>query len=153
MVCLGNICRSPTAEGVFRSLVQKRGLASFIEVDSAGTSDWHIGEAPDPRTVRSAARRGYDLGAMRGRQVSHHDFPAFDYILAMDSENLRSLMKICPPGYEHRLSLLLSHGPDGRDDVPDPYYSGDEGFELVIDLIESSGSAFLDLLQKKHRFI
>lgn len=150
MVCLGNICRSPTAEGVLRELIKRRGLHSHIRVDSAGTSDWHVGEPPDPRTVSSASRRGYELSSLVGRQVSHGDFEEFDYILAMDKNNFLSLKNVCPPEYYSKLALLLEFGPGERLEVPDPYYSGAAGFELVLDLIEKSGEALLDSIVEKH---
>ena len=153
MVCLGNICRSPTAEGVIKALIQARGLDHCIEVDSAGTSSWHIGEPPDPRTISAAAKRGVDLADQRGRQVQSSDFDTFDYILAMDKTNLHTLHDHCPVQYQHKLSLLLSHGDNANREVPDPYYSGTDGFELVLDLIETAGSALLDKLESNHRFL
>lgn len=145
MVCLGNICRSPTAQGVLEKLVQARGLSGRIRVDSAGTSGWHIGEPPDSRSQATALSRGYDLTAQRGRQVSVHDFDEFDFILAMDSDNLVDLRSLCPSHFSGHLGLLLDFGsrPEYRH-VPDPYHGGDAGFELVLDLIEDASEALLD---------
>jgi protein-tyrosine phosphatase len=145
MVCLGNICRSPTAQGVFEHLVQKRSLTHLIEVDSAGTSAWHIGDPPDPRSIRAALKRGYDLSHQRGRQVSFEDFREFDYILAMDVQNLHNLRAICPPNYQGQLSLLLDFADHKHyAEVPDPYHGGADGFELVLDLIENASQGLLD---------
>lgn len=150
MVCLGNICRSPTAEAVFRAQVATRGLDASIQVDSAGTSDWHIGGAPDPRSQQAAAVRNYDLSSLQARQVQVEDFETFDYILAMDQSNYRDLLSICPPQEAHRVSLFLSHGDSNLIEVPDPYNSGPEGFELVLDLVENTCSSLLDEITRKH---
>jgi protein-tyrosine phosphatase len=138
-VCLGNICRSPTAEGVFRSLLQKRGLTGMVEADSCGTSAWHVGESPDARSAAEAARRGYDLRALRGRQIELEDFRRFDYILAMDYANLAELETMCPADYPGHLGLFLGFaaGADSEE-VPDPYYGGDDGFAHVLDLVEAA---------------
>jgi protein-tyrosine phosphatase len=143
-VCLGNICRSPTAEGVFRALVEERGLSHRIEIDSCGTSAWHVGEAPDSRSAREAARRGYDLSALRGRQVASTDFERFDYILAMDRANLSELELQRPAGYEGHLGLLLAFASEAElEEVPDPYYGGEGGFSHVLDLIEDASRGLL----------
>ncbi len=143
-VCLGNICRSPTAEGVFTQRVQDRKLAASIEVDSCGTSNWHIGSAPDSRTTAAAAERGYDLRDLRGRQVQIADFDEYDYILAMDESNLTDLQALRPDNYAGHLGLFLEFAPEvDLVDVPDPYYDGDEGFALVLDLIESASAGLL----------
>lgn len=143
MVCLGNICRSPTAEGVMRARAQARGLA--VEVDSAGTAAWHAGSPPDPRSVAHAARRGIDLRSLRARQVSDRDFQAFDLILAMDRQNLAELQRRCPPAQRHKLSLLLTHAAGWpEDEVPDPYYGGEQGFEHVLDGIERACDGLLE---------
>ena len=143
-VCLGNICRSPTAEGVFRAQLAERGLEEQIEVDSAGTSDWHINEAPDRRTVAAALRRGYDLSALRGRQVRADDFYDFDYVLAMDSANLQTLKKLQPSDGKAHLALLLDYAPElSEREVPDPYNGGPQGFEYVLDLVEQACARLL----------
>jgi len=130
-VCTGNICRSPTAEGVMRKMIAGEGLE--VQVESAGTHDYHVGEAPDERSQRHAERRGYDLRAQRARQVSPEDFVRFDLILAMDRGHLRQLERLRPAGHRAKLRLLL-----GDRDVPDPYYGGAEGFEEVLDLVEDA---------------
>lgn len=135
-VCLGNICRSPTAEGVFRRKVEEAGLASRIHVDSAGTAGWHVGKAPDQRTRLAAQRRGYDLSALRGRQVGIEDFSRHDLILAMDLSNLADLETLRAGRGAAELDLFLRRYGSERDEVPDPYYGGEEGFEQVLDLIE-----------------
>jgi protein-tyrosine phosphatase len=137
-VCTGNICRSPTAEGVFRGLLEKQFPERRITVDSAGTHDYHVGEAPDERAQIHAARRGYDLSALRARRIEMRDFETFDLILAMDRGHLRILERICPPGQRAKLRLFAS----GRD-VPDPYYGGAEDFERVLDLVEDAARALL----------
>ena len=133
MVCLGNICRSPTAEAVLRTKLEAAGLAHRIAVDSAGTGDWHIGSPPDPRSQRHAAKRGYDLSALRGRQVTEADFQRFDLILAMDDDNLADLQRLAPDG-GFRADLRLFAPVE----VPDPYAGGAAGFEQVLDLVESA---------------
>ena len=150
MVCLGNICRSPTAEAVLRAQLQAAGLAEYVTVDSAGTSDWHTGEAPDTRSIMAATNRLYDLSSQRSRQVTMLDFEEFDYILAMDRQNFRDLQELCPVDYQHKIQLLLSYGNTGWTEVPDPYNSGKEGFELVLDLIEVACSAFVAHLVETH---
>lgn len=142
-VCLGNICRSPTAEAVLRQRLQQAGLAERIEVDSAGTGDWHIGKAPDSRTQEAAKRRGYDLSNLRGRQVSADDFARFDLILAMDSANLRDLQRLRPAQAKGELDLYLRRFGLAESEVPDPYYGGSEGFEQVLDLLEQASDALL----------
>jgi protein-tyrosine phosphatase len=151
-VCLGNICRSPTAEGVFRTLVEREGLADKITVDSAGTGNWHVGEAPDRRATAAAQNRGVDLSGQRARQATVSDFEDFDYVLAMDQDNLGHLSSICPSGEENRLRLFLEFAPDvGRDNVPDPYYGSGGGFELVLDLIEEASRGLLAHI-REHNF-
>jgi protein-tyrosine phosphatase len=150
MVCLGNICRSPTAEAVFRQHVTAAGLDGLIEVDSAGTSDWHAGEPPDPRSMRAAAERLYDLSALRARQVRMRDFEDFDYILAMDRQNLAHLEELCPVACQEKLGLFLAYGNTGWNEVPDPYNSGRDGFELVLDLVETASASLLQELRKRH---
>ena len=143
-VCLGNICRSPTAEGVFRKKVEQRQLSERFEIDSAGTSSWHIGSPPDTRTVSAAATRNYDLSSLRGRQVNAQDFHRFDYILAMDEENLAVLREMEPDSCRAKSLLFLTYAKNYNDrEVPDPYYGGDRGFALVLDLIEDACDGFL----------
>ena len=130
-VCTGNICRSPTAEGVLRSLAQREGVE--IEVESRGTHDYHVGEPPDERAQHHAKRRGYDLSAQRARHVSKQDFERFDLIVAMDRGHLRLLERLCPPQHRGKLRLFVPGA-----DVPDPYYGGPEGFEQVLDMVEEA---------------
>ncbi|HWV11527.1 MAG TPA: low molecular weight protein-tyrosine-phosphatase [Pseudomonas sp.] len=146
-VCLGNICRSPTAEGVFRHKLQQAGLADLIEVDSAGTGDWHVGKAPDTRTRLAAQRRGYDLSALRARQVTAEDFARYDLVLAMDNSNLLHLGALRPVDSLGELDLFLRRYQLALDDVPDPYYGGEEGFEHVLDLIEEACDGLLTELK------
>lgn len=144
-VCLGNICRSPTADGVFRELLVRENLDQKIQVDSAGTGDWHIGKAPDARTVAAARQRGYDLSILRARQVSINDFAEFDYILAMDKSNLLGLQRIKPTVFTGHLGLFLKFGARGDySEVPDPFYGGQDGFELVLDLVEDAARGLLN---------
>ena len=135
-VCLGNICRSPTAEGVLRHKLREAGLADQIEVASAGTGDWHVGKAPDKRSQAAAKLRGYDLSAQRAQQVTRADFATYDLILAMDNSNLRHLQALQPAKGKAELDLFLRRFQSELDEVPDPYYDGDQGFEQVLDLIE-----------------
>ena len=135
-VCLGNICRSPTAEGVLRHKLREAGLADQVEVASAGTGDWHVGKAPDKRSQAAAKLRGYDLSAQRAQQVSRADFATYDLILAMDNSNLRHLKALQPAKGKAELDLFLRRFQSELDEVPDPYYDGDQGFEQVLDLIE-----------------
>jgi len=150
-VCTGNICRSPTAEGVFKHLVEAAGLAGSVLSDSAGTHGYHVGEPPDPRTQQAASRRGYDLSALRARQVNRRDFDEFDYVLAMDEANLLVLQRLCPPQHASRLKLFLEFGGDPAvREVPDPYYGGAQGFERVLDLVEQASKHFLEYLKDKY---
>ena len=135
-VCLGNICRSPTAEGVLRHKLREAGLADQVEVASAGTGDWHVGKAPDKRSQAAAKLRGYDLSAQRAQQVTRADFATYDLILAMDNSNLRHLKALQPANGKAELDLFLRRFQSEVDEVPDPYYDGDQGFEQVLDLIE-----------------
>jgi len=151
-VCLGNICRSPTAEGVFRRLLDEQGFADRIAVDSAGTHAYHVGEPPDTRSQAAARRRGIELGAQRARQVVSEDFTIFDHILAMDRDNLARLEGDCPDDLRHKLGLLLDYSPDdGQQDVPDPYYGGGRGFDEVLDLVTSAGQGLLETLVPRRR--
>ncbi|MEH6575769.1 MAG: low molecular weight protein-tyrosine-phosphatase [Amphritea sp.] len=146
-VCLGNICRSPTAHGVFRALVDEQGLAGHIAVDSAGTAAYHVGNAPDERSAAAALRRGYDLADLRARQAIVDDFAEFDYILAMDEQNLIDLESICPVDFSGHLGLFLELAPGQRRDVPDPYYGGSDGFDQVLDLVEQASHALLQKIR------
>ncbi len=147
-VCMGNICRSPTAEGVFRKKVENAGLADRILIDSAGTHAYHVGSAPDPRAQRAALKRDIDLSRLRGRRVEHTDFIEFDYILAMDDSNYHDLLDECPAGYEARVRRFLEFGSRGQTEVPDPYYGSGNGFEIVLDLIEDAADGLLEALKK-----
>lgn len=149
-VCLGNICRSPTAEGVFRHLVQQECHDTWITTDSAGTHAYHVGEPPDRRAQQTALTRGVDLSDLRGRKAIKNDFHDFDYILAMDDENYHLLEQICPAGLEDKLSLFLDFSKDySETQVPDPYYGGDKGFEHVFDLVESASHGLLNDIKKR----
>jgi protein-tyrosine phosphatase len=146
-VCLGNICRSPTAEAVLRHKLDEAGLRDRVEVDSAGTGDWHVGKSPDSRTRQAAQLRGYDLSALRGRQVCAGDFRRFDLILAMDNSNLEHLQRLRPAGAMAELDLFLRRYGQALDEVPDPYYGGEEGFEQVLDLLEQACDGLLGELR------
>lgn len=151
-VCLGNICRSPTAEVVLRTVAAREAPELELEVDSAGTAAYHVGEPPDPRTREAAARRGYDLTAPRARIVEPADFERFDLILAMDREILRVLRRRAPTTAHQRLRLFLEFAPEaGPEDVPDPYYGGPNGFEEVLDLVEAATRALLAHLRQQSR--
>jgi len=146
-VCLGNICRSPTAEGVFRALVESEGLADSFHIDSAGTSGWHKGELPDPRSMKEALRHGVDLSSQRSRAVDDRDFTRYHYILAMDYANLKELKKRCPENLQGRLKLFTSFAPElGIAEVPDPYYDGPKGFEHVFRIAEASAKGLLQAI-------
>lgn len=151
-VCLGNICRSPTAHGIFLHYVKQRGLQDRISVDSAGTGDWHVGHAPDKRSTATALRRGYDLSELRARQVSRDDFAQFDYIIAMDAENLRNLQHMQPKEFDGELKLFLDYGDQsGYTEVPDPYHGGAADFERVVDLVENAANGLLEHIVARHR--
>ena len=148
--CMGNICRSPTAEGVFRKLLAAEGLEGRIVVDSAGTHDYHVGRPPDRRTCHAAALRGYDLSGLRARQVSAGDFAEFDYVLAMDRENLTELGRIAPAEHRGKARLFMEFAATRTgEDVPDPYFGGSREFGLVLDLVEAGARGLLDELKKK----
>jgi protein-tyrosine phosphatase len=143
-VCMGNICRSPMAEGVFRTLVERERLSSRITIDSAGTHDYQLGERPDSRAIRAARQRGYDLSSQRARLFDLDDFRRFEWIVAMDSQNLRFLKSLRPAGHRGHLGLLLDFAPElGVRDVPDPYYGEPEDFERVLDLVERGAASLL----------
>ena len=145
-VCMGNICRSPTAEGVFRFHVEGAGLAEHIEIDSAGTHAYHVGEPADQRARAAAQKRGMSLEGIRARRVSSDDFERFDYILAMDEDNLARLEDEAPPEHRHKLRLFLEFAETGEREVPDPYYGGAAGFERVLDLVEAASRGLLETL-------
>lgn len=141
-VCLGNICRSPTAEAVFKARAEKAGVQ--VQADSAGTATWHVGSRPDPRSQQAAEARGYSFAGISAREVNIADFTTFDHVLAMDRQNLQSLTAMCPPEHKGKLKLLLEFAPDENlSEVPDPYYGGEDGFEHVVDLIEAASDGLL----------
>lgn len=143
-VCTGNICRSPTAEGVARHFIATGGYGDHIEVDSAGTSGYHAGEAPDPRTQKAAQRRGYDLSRLRARKLEALDFQRFDLVLAMDRGHLDIMRRACPPPYQGRLALFMDYARHSEyDEVPDPYYGGPRGFDAVLDMCEDAVEGLL----------
>ncbi|WP_428425666.1 low molecular weight protein-tyrosine-phosphatase [Methylibium sp.] len=147
MICMGNICRSPTAEGVLRARLAAAGLADRVRVDSAGTHAYHVGEPPDERSQAHAARRGYDLSAQRARAVDDDDFERFDLLLAMDWDNLALLQERCPPAYQRKLKRLMEFGRGaGCEVVPDPYYGDAAGFDRVLDLVEAACDGLIDEL-------
>jgi protein-tyrosine phosphatase len=149
-VCMGNICRSPTAEGVFRHLLQEKNLGRVVVAGSAGTHAYHIGEAPDPRAQRVAARRGYDLSGLRARKIVAQDMDHFDLILAMDQKCLESIRLICPPERMDRLGLFMAYAQRfEEDEVPDPYYGSGEGFERVLDMVEDASTGLLSIVKER----
>ena len=146
-VCTGNICRSPTAEAIFRRLVADAGMSQAVIADSAGTHGYHVGEAPDPRAQASAADRGYDLSALRARRVEHRDFQRFDLIVAMDRGHFTILSRMAESSASHKLKLMMSYARDFREkDVPDPYYGGPQDFERVLDMLEDAARGLLDAI-------
>lgn len=147
-VCMGNICRSPTAEGVFRHFVNEAGAADQIEIDSAGTHAYHVGEPPDRRATVAAERRGVSLAEIFARRVSDVDFERFDYILAMDEDNKMRLLDQAPEEHRSKVQLFLSFAPGRETEVPDPYYGGGAGFERVLDLIEEASRGLLETLSR-----
>lgn len=150
-VCLGNICRSPTAHGVFVEQVRRAGLSHLIEVDSAGTSSAHQGEGADPRTQSAAKVRGYDLSSLHSRPLSSGDFDQFDYLLAMDLSNLALMQQMAPANHPSCVRLFLDYADSELNEVPDPYYGGAKGFDQVLDLVEQGGVALLEHLKTTHR--
>jgi len=149
-VCMGNICRSPTAEAVFKHYVGEAQLSQHIASDSAGTHDYHIGEPPDKRAQQTAHGRGYDMSRLRARQVSKSDFVEFDYVLAMDEHNLHLLKAECPPEHTHKILLFMEFSASGgRRNVPDPYYGGPQGFEHVLDMVEDAAQGLLRHIQER----
>ena len=146
--CMGNICRSPTAEGVMRAKLVAAGLD--VDVDSAGTHGYHVGAPPDERSQEHALKRGYDLSRLRARKLEARDFERFDLVLAMDDDNLANAQRLCPPARRDRLKLLMSYAPQaGNPHVPDPYYSGDAGFEEVLDLVEAACDGLITSLRRR----
>ncbi len=147
-VCTGNICRSPTAEGVFRHFVHEAGLAERVEVDSAGTHAYHTNEPADRRASAAAERRGYSLADIRARRIQDYDFDTFDYIIAMDRDNLALLTEQADAQHHHKIRLFLEFASGHEDEVPDPYYGGAAGFERVLDLVEDASRGLLGTLHK-----
>jgi len=148
-ICMGNICRSPTAEGVFRFVVKEAGLADKIEIDSVGTGSWHVGDPPDRRSQEAAARRGIDISHQRSRQISSDDILEFDYLVAMDRSNIDNLEHLVPADMTQKLSRFLEFAPKlNHSDVPDPYYGGVSGFDVVLDLIEEASKGLLAHIRK-----
>ena len=150
LVCMGNICRSPTAEGVLRKYITNNALGDKVEVDSAGTHGYHVGEAPDQRTQRAAAARGYNLSQLRARKVAHQDIEYFDLILAMDKTNLENLKRMAPEEVHDRIKLFMDYSKNFDDDeVPDPYYGLGHGFDLVLDMVEDAAQGLVDDLKNQ----
>lgn len=151
-VCLGNICRSPLGEGVFRHLVTQQGLEAYFLIDSAGTGNWHIGAPPHPDSQRVARARGVDISDQRARQITPADLREFDYLIAMDTSNKEGILALDPNGrYTHKVKLMLEYYSEcGLKDVPDPYFGGPEGFDAVWDLIERAARNLLDAILKEH---
>lgn len=148
-MCMGNICRSPTAHGVVDHLLQENGLGERVHVDSAGTHDYHVGESPDRRAQQSARARGIDLSGIRARAAKVEDFERFDYVLAMDQDNLAFLRALCPREYQHKVQLFMEFSSRyGSVDVPDPYYGGAHGFERVLDMVEDAAQGLLAQIRK-----
>ena len=151
LVCTGNICRSPTAEGVFRKLLCESALDELVQVESAGTHGYHVGEAPDARAQEHARRRGYDLSGLRARQIEQGDFERFDLILAMDRGHLGILQRLAPPQYRHKLRLFMEFAEGWNlAEVPDPYYGGADGFERVLDMVEDAAQGLLEEIRQRH---
>jgi protein-tyrosine phosphatase len=150
LVCMGNICRSPTAQGVLRQALKINNLGDKVEVDSAGTHGYHVGEAPDSRTQRAAALRGYNLSQMRARKVAGQDLNYFDLILAMDKTNLDNLRRMATPEQQEKIKLFMSYAQNFDDEeVPDPYYGLGHGFDLVLDMVEDAADGLTEALKKK----
>ena len=152
LVCMGNICRSPTAEAVLRCFIKNNNLGDKVEVDSAGTHGYHVGEAPDSRTQRAAAVRGYNLSQLRARKVARQDLDYFDLILAMDKSNLDNLRRLATPEQQERIKLFMDYARSFDDDeVPDPYYGLGHGFDLVLDMVEDASLGLIEEIKKKLR--
>lgn len=151
MVCMGNICRSPLAHGLFEELVKREGLSDRIRVDSAGTHAYHVGEPPDPRSQQTAQRHGIDLSTQRARRVALHDFEKFDFILAMDRDNYRILINSAPAEHQHKIRLFLEFAPQrSEEEVPDPYYGGPDGFDRVYEMVEAAASGLMADIRNHH---
>ena len=150
-ICMGNICRSPTAEGVFRHTVEQAGLEDQIAIDSAGTHAYHVGNSPDSRAQDAALKRNIDLSSQRARRVSADDFTEFDYVIAMDESNKHDLLSICPDGYEERIHLFLNFADCNETEVPDPYYGQGRGFEIVLNLVEQASEGLLKQIQQNNK--
>jgi protein-tyrosine phosphatase len=148
-VCTGNICRSPTAEGVFRHLAQEAGLQ--VHAESAGTHDYHVGDSPDRRSMAHALKRGYDLSSQRARQVQASDFERFDLLLAMDKGHRDLLLKLSPPQHRHKVRLFLEYAGREGQEVPDPYYGGADGFEQVLEMTEAASRGLLEHIRVSRR--
>jgi protein-tyrosine phosphatase len=148
---MGNICRSPTAHGVFEQLLQQHGLDHVVEVDSAGTHAYHVGEAPDRRSQQAARERGYDLSHLRARRVENRDFEQFDYVLAMDDDNYKLLAAQCPGQQQDKLQMFLDYAENFTErEVPDPYYGGTRGFQHVLDLVEDAAAGLIRDIRQRH---
>lgn len=145
-ICTGNICRSPTAEGILRKRVEELGLD--VVVDSAGTHGYHVGDAPDPRSIKAAAKRGYDISRLKARRIAAEDFEHFDFVVALDGEHMRLMRRSCPPELQHKLCEMMVFAPQAQHrEVPDPYYGPADGFELVLDLLEEAIEGLLKEIQ------
>lgn len=150
-VCMGNICRSPTAHGVFRRLVTARQLEAVIEIDCAGTHAYHLDNPPDRRAQEAARRRGVDIGHLRARRVTVEDFTYFDYVIAMDEDNQVDLRALCPPQHRRKIRLMMEFAPAlNLREVPDPYYGGESGFDRVLDMVEAASEGLLTHLHETH---
>lgn len=150
-VCMGNICRSPLAHGLFEDMVKREGVSDRIRVDSAGTHAYHVGEQPDPRSQQTALRHGIDLSTQRARRVATPDFEKFDYILAMDRENYRNLLNSAPADHQHKVRLFMEFAPQrAEEEVPDPYYGGPDGFDRVYEMVEAAASGLMAEIRAKH---
>ena len=148
-VCLGNICRSPTAEGVFRRALERAGMADTVAIDSCGVGNWHVGKAPDSRAQQAALSRGVDISALRARQLCAQDFVDFDYVLGMDQDNVRAMHALKPANSQAYVGLLLDFADMPGGEVPDPYYGGEEGFENVLNMIEAASDGLIHHLKRE----
>jgi protein-tyrosine phosphatase len=149
-VCMGNICRSPTAEGMFRRKVEQANMEDQISIDSAGTHAYHVGNPPDPRAQDAALNHDIDLSSQRARRVKSDDFTEFDYVIAMDESNIDDLLSICPAGYTDRVHLFLNFADSNETEVPDPYYGQGQGFEIVLNLVEDASEGLLKHISQNH---